>query len=152
MENPTGSELAEQFIRMGFEDGEVVDFETLYDLVGVPMPALSGTYSEGKSRELAFMARFEPLRAALLREYQKDFQNVRSRGYRLIPFHERVDCAVRDGRVGVRKELNRAANRLSHIPHPEQLTGEDQRKMDHTLGIFGFFETMLRKRNPREKR
>lgn len=142
----TGSELARRFVARNFPEGAVIEFTRLYQLFGLEQPDPQGTYAEGEARRLTFMTALEHLRDALRREHKMDIENVRGQGYRIIPFHERVNCAVRDGRKGVRKELGRTVKRLHAIPTPEQLTGEDRRRMDHTLDLFGFISTMLRKK------
>lgn len=138
-------DITEAFLEERHMEGVVIPQEYFWDLFGLQMPRKSTPRGEAQPLDFQFAGNMRSLRRELLVVHKLDLQNARGKGYRLVPFQERVDLATRDGRKAARKALRDYTERLTHIPHVEQLPFPQRLMREAALATNSAIESMLRR-------
>lgn len=135
----------EKFLEYRFQEGVTINHEFFYDLFGLDMPRAQTANAVATRIERERLTHFERLRLDLRRNHHIDLQNVRGRGYEIVPYQERAERATRDAFAAIRKGCTEGHERLVSIPNPEQLPTDQRRIRDHGLTLLGVLKSATRK-------
>jgi|GEM_PF-761315 len=113
--HPAWRQALAGFHEQGFEAGDLVGFDWLYEAFKITRPGPATRYEDAKKAELAFVAAMEPFRGALLREHQIALDNVRGQGYRIVPPPEQTEWAETAGLREAKRALGKMGHRLSFV-------------------------------------
>ena len=97
----------DRILQPGFEAGDLVSHDWLRWALDVNEHAL-------RENEFLLLERMDALKTALLYEHQIALQNVRGRGYRLVPPAEQAQYAAEEVSRYMSKGLKKASSLLTH--------------------------------------
>lgn len=134
---------AAEFVK-NYPEGHIVSHEEMYRIFGMPCPERIKelNFREGSRLSLKYMSSVESLRNALLR-MKCDLQNIRAKGYRLVPHDERVQVATQDGYHELKRAQAKMSRRLRAIPRLEELNLEDKLRLEHAKLTLKYVSTVL---------
>lgn len=133
----------QKFLDDDHKTGAVIPMAYFWRLFGLVQPVGMMDAAEVNKRNLKFLSCMDKLKDDLLQEHQHDLCNVRTEGYRLVPFEERVPKAVKETTGSLRKALKKGRDRLVHIPNPEQLNLEQRRDRDLALHSYDMVRALI---------
>lgn len=130
----------EKFDATNHQDGDLLSLEWLKDTLQVP------TTGEERDKQFAFMSRFGTFKDYLLTQRKVALENVRGRGYRIVPPAEQADFAVDTALKHIRKGLAAGSSLLTHT-RTHMLTNEQQSShVDKQIKLAGL-QQMLGRQN-----
>ena len=118
----------DQFISEDFKDGDLVSHDWLHMALDINDKAI-------KDNAFVVVERMESLKAILLDGYQIALQNVRGKGYRLVPPHEQARYAADEASRYMAKGLKKADSLLTHTRQDALTTDERKRHTDTQVRI-----------------
>lgn len=111
------------FIGEGFNDGDLVSHDWL-------RWALDINQRDMRDNEFVLLERMEALKTALLVDHQVALQNVRGKGYRVVPPAEQARFAAEEASRYMTKGLKKADSLLKHTRTGELDKDERRRHTD----------------------
>lgn len=136
-------DFARDFLARHYAEGEVVPTRIFWEIFGLEEPRGVGEWKEFSKKALAFATCMERLKRDLL-SHGHDLENIRTVGYRLIPYQERPAAVVSTCDKALKRWMHAADSRLNAIPHPEQLTGEAKYIRDSALLKYGHLRAIMK--------
>lgn len=116
------------FLAEDFKDGDIVSWDWLHMTLEINDAAM-------KANQFVLVERIEALKSALLEEYQIALQNVRGKGYRIIPPAEQALFAAQEASRYLAKGLKKADNLLENTRQEVLTTQEKKRHTDTQVRI-----------------
>lgn len=126
-----------QFFEDGFKDGDLISRDwILYAL----------DLSEVRTNEdsLRLLDRMESFRKALLEDHQIALQNVRGKGYRVVPPAEQAEYAARTAAALIEKGLHKGSNLLDNT-RMDVLSDDERRRHTDTENRMAGLRGMVNK-------
>jgi len=117
-----------QWIAVHTSYGELIAHEWLMEQFHLEYPE-TGTKEEIEEISFAYLQCVTSMSQFLLEEHQLALQNVRGKGYRVVPPQEQIGVAKDQARFDLHRTLRKYAQRLQHIRYDE-LDVEQQRRRD----------------------
>lgn len=121
-------ESIDQFMAEGFNDGDLVSHDWLRMVLDINDAAV-------KNNPFVLVERMEGFKGALLAGHQIALQNVRGRGYRVIPPHEQAFYAATEVARYMKKGLDKADALLVNTRQGELTTDERKRHTDTQVRV-----------------
>jgi len=100
-------QAVDAFIDEGFNDGDLVSHDWL-------RWALSINDQVVKDNEFVLLERMEAIKGSLLKEHRIALQNVRGKGYRVVPPSEQARYAAEEASRHIEKGMRKADQLLKH--------------------------------------
>jgi DNA-binding winged helix-turn-helix (wHTH) protein len=116
-------EAVDQFIAEGFRDGDLVSHDYLRHLLDINDAAVH-------RNEFVILERMEALKTVLLEGHKIALQNVRGRGYRIVPPAEQARFAAEEAARLMSKGLRKSNRLLEHTRLDALDTDERKRHTD----------------------
>jgi hypothetical protein len=126
-----------------YKTGDIVPKEELYSLFDCNPEEAGISVPVYQKRNLRFMEELNRLRTILLVEHKQDFQNVRGRGYLLVPPSEQALRAEADLHKVLLKEMRRCSGRVQNTDIT-QLNHEERRRHTDAAARIATIEMMMR--------
>lgn len=120
----------EQFFAEGFRDGDVVSRDWLKWALDITDQAL-------RENEFLLLERMEAFKSALLLDHKIALQNVKGRGYRVVPPAEQARFAAEEASRHFDKGLRKAERLLSNTRRGALSTDEARRHTDTEVRMAG---------------
>ena len=108
-----------------FHFGDLIEHEWLRQAFEIDFPE-KGTRAQFEAMQFAFLEAMDGFRQYLLEHYRMALQNVRGRGYRIVPPHEQTAYAMSELRRQVASDYRKAVMTLSYVQ--TELLNEAQRQ------------------------
>lgn len=138
-------DILKEFLDANHVEGTLIPKTYFWELFGLKEPKGLMKVGDTNQANFRFMGAIEKLKSELLEHHKQDLQNVHTKGYRLVPFLERVAEAVTDGTREIRRHVKRTRARLINMDHPEQLNLDSQRQRDHMLSALEMTSRLMNK-------
>ena len=143
-EAPTWLERAvDQFDQDAFRDGDVLSHAWIRFALDVPEPE---SMNEFDGIQWLLMSRMDAFRDYLLVDRKIALQNVRGKGYRLVPPNEQAQVAVEEAMRAVRKGLEKGDRLMTHTRLAELDAQEQKRHTDAHVRLSGIAGMMTRQK------
>lgn len=97
----------DSFMEEGFEDGDLVSHDWLRWALAINDQAV-------KENEFVVLERMEAIKSTLLKEHRIALQNVRGKGYRVVPPAEQARYAAEEASRHIRKGVKKADELMRH--------------------------------------
>ena len=133
------TETVDRFLQSGFEDGDLVSHDWLRWALDINDQAM-------RENEFLLLERMDALKTALLYEHQIALQNVRGRGYRVVPPNEQARYAAEEVSRYMSKGLRKANSLLTHT-RLNQLDRDERRRHTDTEVRVAALAGMVEKGN-----
>jgi hypothetical protein len=117
-------EAIDQFMEEKFQDGDLISHDWLRMVLDINDAAIA-------ANAFVVVERMEAFKTVLLDGHQIALQNVRGRGYRVIPPHEQARYAAEEAAKYMSKGLKKADALLTNTRH-ESLTKDEKRRHTDT--------------------
>jgi len=127
----------EQFMAEGFRDGDLVSHDYLRHLLDINDAAV-------RSNEFVLLERMDSLKTVLLEAHKIALQNVRGRGYRIVPPSEQARYAAEEAARLMAKGLRKSTRLLEHT-RLDALDTDERRRHTDTQVRLAALEGMVRK-------
>lgn len=149
-ENPSNAAIVAQYVASTYHDGDLLTHDQLKLLCGLRDPDLSNLDLIEPSRRTAhaaevlrkaqfeYMENVESLREELLRTHRIALDNVRAKGYRLVPVKEQTSVAM----SGLKRDTGRAVRKCHSLlvnVRVELLDESGRRENTDALARLSFF-------------
>jgi len=121
-------EAVAQFTSGEFDDGDIVSHDWLRMALDVNDSAI-------KENPFVLLERMESLKTVLLDAHQIALQNVRGKGYRVVPPHEQAHYAAQEAARYISKGLKKADGLLVNTRYDKLTTDESRRHTDTQVRI-----------------
>lgn len=116
-------DAVDRFISEGFKDGDLVSHDFLKHLLEINESAL-------RHNEFVLLERMESLKTVLLEGHQIALQNVRGRGYRIVPPAEQARFAAEEASRLMAKGMKKASRLIENTRIDALDTDERKRHTD----------------------
>lgn len=123
--------------------GDMLTHEWIVDQLGIQKPEY-GSQEDFDAFNFAYMQSISSLSKYLLEEHQLAVQNVRGKGYRVVPPDEQVDAAKKHVHQEMHRAIRRYASHLTNIRYDE-LSSESQRRRDDEAAKLTQMKQMMRR-------
>lgn len=149
-------ELADT-VMMTFSDGDIIDHQWLRAALGLAEPDFKGVDQIEESRRASYIREtlnrdqfdyldaVESLRETLLANHQVAIQNVRGKGYRIVPPGEQTPMAMETLRKNVSRDIRRCNDILTNI-RVNLLSDSERRENTDASAKVAFFANLSKKR------
>lgn len=127
----------DDFMQEGFKDGDLVSHDWLRWALAINDQAV-------KENEFVLLERMEAIKTALLKENKIALQNVRGKGYRVVPPSEQARYAAEEASRHIQKGVKRADDLLKHT-RMDALDHEERRRHTDTETRMASLGAMLEK-------
>ena len=149
-ENPNNAAIVAQYIVEHYHDGDLLSHDHLKLLCGLRDPDLSNLDLIEPSRRTAhasevlrkaqfeYMEHVEDVRQELLQTHRIALDNVRAKGYRLVPVKEQTSVAM----TGLKRDTTRAVRKCHSLlvnVRVELLDESERRENTDALARLSFF-------------
>jgi len=121
-------DAVDQFLEEKFQDGDLVSHDWLRMVLDINDAAVA-------ANAFVVVERMEAFKTVLLDGHQIALQNVRGRGYRVIPPHEQARYAAEEAARYMAKGLKKADALLTNTRHESLTTDEKKRHTDTQVRI-----------------
>ncbi len=131
-------QAVDAFDNTDHKDGDLLSLEWLKEILQVP------TTGEEREKQFIFMSRFGAFKDYLLTQRKVALENIRGRGYRIVPPDEQADFAVEVALKHIRKGLHAGSALLTHV-RTHLLTNEQQAShVDRQIKLAGLRQMLGR--------
>ena len=120
----------DRFFAAGFEDGDLISHSWIFYALDVERPST-------RADSLLLLDRMDAFRQALLTRHHIALQNIRGRGYRVVPPAEQAEFAARTAVAYIDKGLQKGRGLLHHTRMDSLTDRERQRHTDTELRMSG---------------
>lgn len=121
-------EAVDDFFAEGFKDGDLISHDWLRMTLAINDAAVA-------ANAFVIVERLEAFKTVLLDGHQIALQNVRGRGYRVIPPHEQARYAAEEAAKYMAKGLKKADSLLTNTRHAALTEDEKKRHTDTQVRI-----------------
>ena len=121
-------EAVDLFMDEDYSDGDLVSHDWLRMVLDINDAAV-------KANPFVLVERMEGFRSVLLEGHQIALQNVRGRGYRVVPPHEQAHYAATEVARHMKKGLDKADSLLTNTRQGELTTDERKRHTDTQVRV-----------------
>ncbi|RUR26811.1 hypothetical protein ELY33_17030 [Vreelandella andesensis] len=118
----------DRFMQSDFQDGDLVSHDWLRWALDINDQAV-------RENEFILLERMDALKTTLLHDHQIALQNVRGRGYRLVPPSEQARYAAEEVSRYMSKGLRKANSLLTHTRLNQLDTDERRRHTDTEIRV-----------------
>jgi hypothetical protein len=118
----------EQFFTENFNDGDLISWDWLHLTLEINDAAV-------RENQFILVERIEAFKTALLESHQVALQNVKGKGYRIVPPNEQAYYAASEAAKYLQKGLKKAGNLLTHTRQDQLNSQEKKRHTDTEVRI-----------------
>lgn len=118
----------DQFMADDFQDGDLISHDWLRTVLEINDAAM-------RDNDFVLVERIEAFKSALLHGHQIALQNVRGRGYRVVPPAEQARFAAEEAAKYIGKGLRKADSLLANTRFEQLATDERKRHTDTQVRI-----------------
>lgn len=134
---------AADWIANNAQYGDLLPHEWLCEKFKLNKPKY-GTQEDFDRFSFEYLQNITSLSQYLLEEHSIALQNVRGRGYRVVPPEEQVDVAKKQAKAEIHRAVRKYAAHLEHIRYDE-LSVEKQRERDDEAAKLSQMRQMMRR-------
>ncbi len=109
----------------------------------------TGTQEDFDRFGFDYMQAVSSMSQYLLEEHQLALQNVRGKGYRVVPPSEQIDVAKRQARSDLHRAVRRYSQHIQHIRYDE-LSRDQQKQRDDEAAKLSQLRQMMKRQLNRE--
>lgn len=146
-QNDSHAAIVEHALRLFFEedfkDGDLISVEWLEWALAITKPK---TVEEVQERSFQLLSRFEDFRNTLLVNHQIALQNVRGKGYRIVPPEEQAEHAARVALGYIKKGISKGSHILRHARLDAMSTAARARHTDAQIKMAALNGMMMKGR------